>query len=30
MVESSVGRSPERIRVSVQLLDASDGDHVWE
>ena len=23
------GRSPERIRVSVQLLDATDGDHVW-
>jgi TolB-like protein len=29
VVEGSVRRSPERIRVSVQLLDATDGDHVW-
>jgi adenylate cyclase len=28
-VEGSVRRSSERIRVSVQLLDATDGDHVW-
>jgi TolB-like protein/class 3 adenylate cyclase/cytochrome c-type biogenesis protein CcmH/NrfG len=29
VVEGSVRRSPERIRVSVQLLDATDGEHVW-
>ena len=29
VVEGSVRRAPERIRVSVQLLDATDGDHVW-
>jgi adenylate cyclase len=28
-VEGSVRRSPERIRVSVQLLDATDGEDVW-
>ena len=29
VVDGSVRRSPERIRVSVQLLDTADGDHVW-
>jgi TolB-like protein/Flp pilus assembly protein TadD len=29
VVEGSVRRSPERIRVSVQLLDARDGKHLW-
>ena len=29
VVEGSVRRSPERIRVSVQLLDVRDGKHLW-
>jgi len=29
VVEGSVRRSPERIRVAVQLLDARNGQHVW-
>jgi TolB-like protein/class 3 adenylate cyclase len=29
IVEGSVRRSPERIRVSAQLVDARDGEHVW-
>ena len=29
VVDGRVRRSPERIRVSVQLLDTADGDHVW-
>jgi TolB-like protein/class 3 adenylate cyclase len=29
VVEGSVRRSPERIRVTVQLLDAKNGQHVW-
>ena len=29
VVEGSVRRSPERIRVAVQVLDANNGQHVW-
>ena len=29
IVEGSVRRSGDRIRISAQLIDASDGNHVW-
>jgi tetratricopeptide (TPR) repeat protein len=29
VVEGSVRRSQERVRVAVQVLDATDGDHLW-